>query len=112
MRRSLRKLFRFLARSLNRRLPRRLSRVLGGLALGLLLLFFLKTNPMALFGWRRAGFDLWRHGRIQMRPEKIEGIDGLRRIIAKAETFDLPQEVVERQKVTDTVGYAAIGGSA
>ena len=44
--------------------------------------------------------------------EKIEGIDGLRRIIAKAETFDLPQEVVQRQKVTDSVGYAAIGGSA
>ena len=79
---------------------------------GLLLLFFLRTSPMALYGWRRAGFDLWRHGRIQLRPEKIKGIDGLRRIIAKAETFDLPQEVVERQKITDSVGYAAIGGYA
>ena len=79
---------------------------------GLLLLFFLRTNPMTLYRWRRAGFDLWRHGRIRLRPEKIKGIEGLRRIIAKAETFDLPQEVVERQKITDSVGYAAIGGSA
>ncbi len=76
---------------------------------GLLLLFFLRTNPLALFGWRRAGFALWRHGRIHLRPERIKGIDGLRRIIAKAETFDLPQELVERQKVTDSVGYASIG---
>lgn len=78
---------------------------------GLLLLFFLRTDPRALFGWRRAGFALWRHGRIRILPEKIEGIDGLRRIIAKAETFDLPQELIERQKVTDSVGYASIGGS-
>jgi len=42
-------------------------------------------------------------------PEKIDGIDGLRRIIAKAETFDLPQEAAERRAITDTVGYAAIG---
>ena len=76
---------------------------------GLLLLFFLRTKPLALFGWRRAGFALWRRGRIRLLPEKIEGIDGLQRIIAKAETFDLPQEVVEKPTITDTVGYAAIG---
>lgn len=76
---------------------------------GLILRYFLRTNPLALFGRRRAGIALWRHGRLPILPNKIEGIDGLRRIIAKAETFDLPQEVVEREKVTDTVGYAAIG---
>jgi hypothetical protein len=33
----------------------------------------------------------------------------LRKIIAKAETFDLPQEVVTREKTTATVGYESIG---
>ncbi len=73
--------------------------------------YFLRTNPTALLARRRSGIALWRHGRLPLRPGKIEGIDGLRRIIAKAETFDLPQEVVERRRITDEVGYDAIGGS-
>jgi hypothetical protein len=52
---------------------------------------------------------LWRRGRLPIRPDKIDGIEGLRRIIAKAETFDMPQEVVARPKITDEVGYGAIG---
>lgn len=75
----------------------------------LLLRYFLRTKPTALFGWRKQGVALLRHGRIQMRPSKIKGIDDLRRIIAKAETFDEPQEQVERRKVTAAVGYDAIG---
>ena len=76
---------------------------------GIILRYFLRTKPTGLFERRRQGIALMRHGRLGLRPSKIEGIDGLRRIIAKAETFDLPQETVERKKVTDTVGYAAIG---
>jgi heterodisulfide reductase subunit C len=79
---------------------------------GLILEYFLRTSPQALLGRRRAGIALLRHHRIPFRPQKIKDIDGLRRIIAKAETFDLPQEVVKRKKVTDTVGYEAIGGAA
>lgn len=77
--------------------------------MGLLLRYFLRTNPGELFGWRKQGLALLRHGRMQMMPSKIKGIDGFRRIIAKAETFDEPQERVEREKVTATVGYEAIG---
>jgi quinone-modifying oxidoreductase subunit QmoC len=76
---------------------------------GLLLRYFLRTKPTALIGYRKAGFSLWRHGRIRMRPEKIKGTDQLRKIIAKAETFDLPQEKVTREKVTASVGYESIG---
>lgn len=79
---------------------------------GLILRYFLRTKPLALFGRRRAGIALLRRGRLPILPDKIEGLDGLRRIIAKAETFDLPQEVVERRKVTDAVGYGSIGGAA
>lgn len=77
---------------------------------GLILRYFLRTDPRGLVRRRGEGIALWRHGRMRVRPSRIDGIEGLRRIIAKAETFDMPQEHVEREKVTDTVGYAAIGG--
>lgn len=76
---------------------------------GLLLRYFLKTKPQGLFAQRRAGYALWRHGRIKMRPDKINNIEQLRKIIAKAETFDVPQEKVTREKVTAAVGYESIG---
>ena len=50
------------------------------------------------------GIALMRHGRMPLKPSRIRGIEGLRRIIAKAETFDRPQELVETT-LTDTVGY-------
>jgi heterodisulfide reductase subunit C len=76
---------------------------------GLLLRYFLRTKPTALFRWRRVGIALLRHGRLQVRPSKIRGITGLRRIIARAETFDVPQEVAVQPKITDVAGYDAIG---
>ena len=76
---------------------------------GLILRYFLRTQPTGLFRRRRDGFALWRRGRLPIRPSRIDGIADLRKIIAKAETFDLPQEVVEREHLTDEVGYAAIG---
>jgi len=77
--------------------------------MGLLLRYYLKTQPTGLLRRRKAGYALWRHGRISMRPDKIENIEQLRKIIAKAETFDLPQEKRPREKVTATVGYESIG---
>jgi heterodisulfide reductase subunit C len=77
--------------------------------LGMIVRYFLRTKPWGLFRQRRDGLALWRHGRLPVRPRKVKGIDGLRRIISRAETFDLPQESVEHEKVTDAVGYATIG---
>ncbi len=75
---------------------------------GLLLFFYLRTNPFRLLGMAGDGLALWLHGRLPVKPHKIKGIEGLRRIIAKAETFDRPQEKHESSKLTDTVGYSAI----
>ncbi len=75
---------------------------------GLLLLFYLRTQPLRLLAMAGDGLALWRHGRLPVRPVSIKGIAGLRRIIAKAETFDRPQEKVASAKLTDTVGYSAI----
>jgi heterodisulfide reductase subunit C len=76
---------------------------------GMILRYFMRTRPLGLVRRRRDGFALWRHGRLPLRPRTIKGITGLRRIMSKAETFDLPQERVEHEKVTDAVGYATIG---
>lgn len=76
---------------------------------GLLLRFYLRADPRQLLAGMGDGMALLRHGRMPLRPHKIKGIEGLRKIIAKAETFDRPQQSVERDKVTDTVGYQAIG---
>ncbi len=76
---------------------------------GLLLLFYLRTHPLRLLGMAGDGLALLRHGRLPLKPRKIKGIAGLRRIIAKAETFDRPQELVEHDTLTDDVGYKAIG---
>ena len=76
---------------------------------GLLLRYFLRTKPLGLLQQRRSGFALLRHGRIRMRPDKIRNVEQLRKIIAKAETFEVPQEKVPREKVTATVGYESIG---
>lgn len=75
---------------------------------GLLLLFYLRTDPLRLLGMAGDGLALWTHGRLPVRPRKIKDIEGLRRIIAKAEAFDRPQEKAEAGKLTDTVGYSAI----
>jgi len=76
---------------------------------GLLLRYFLRTKPTGLLKQRKSGYALWRHGRIRMRPDKISNLDQLRQIMAKAETFDLPQEEVIKEKPTATVGYESIG---
>ena len=76
---------------------------------GLLLRYYRKTDVRGLWRGRRQGMALLRHGRLKLRPEKIRAIDDLRKIIAKAEEFDLPQEVRDRKKLTAAVGYEAIG---
>ncbi len=76
--------------------------------LRLILRYFLRANPFRLLKGMGEGMALWRHGRMALRPDKIKGLKGLQRIIAKAETFDRPQELVAREKVTDAVGYHAL----
>lgn len=75
---------------------------------GLILRFFMRTQPLGLLRRRRDGLALWRHGRLRIRPTRIDAIGDFRKIIARAEKFDLPQERVKRESVADTVGYAAI----
>ncbi len=76
--------------------------------LGLLRSYFLSTSPLTLMRRLRDGWALWRHGRFSFRPHRIRGLAGLRRMIARAEQFERPQERVVRERVADVVGYEAI----
>ena len=76
--------------------------------MGLLRAYFLRTSPIQLIKRMRTGLILWRRGRLSLRPTRIKGLDGLRRMIERAEAFDRPQESAEWEKLTDAVGYGAI----
>jgi len=75
---------------------------------GLILSYYLRTQPSGLLRRRRAGFALWRHGRLPLRPHRIKGLSGFRKIVARAEQFDLPQEPYEGLGSRET-GHATFG---
>lgn len=76
---------------------------------GLLRTYFLRTGIMRMLKQSGLAMTLWRKGRMKLRAEKIKGIDGLRRMIARAEQYDQPPFVEVEEKLTRTVGYKAIG---
>ncbi len=76
---------------------------------GLLRTYFLKTGVRRMLGRAGLAWSLWRKGRLAIRPSKIKGIQGLRKMIARAEEFDRPQGANGERKITAEVGYQAIG---
>ena len=76
---------------------------------GLLLRFYLRSEPRRLITGLGDAWALWSHGRLPLRPRRVRDLAGLRKIIARAETFDRPQEAGERPSTGDAVGYGAIG---
>ena len=47
--------------------------------------YFLRTNPLRVFGQTRMGMKLLARRRLDFVPHKIKGIDGLRKMIAAIE---------------------------
>jgi heterodisulfide reductase subunit C len=76
---------------------------------GLLRTYFLKTGVLRMLKQAGLAMALWRKGRLAMFPHTIKGIEGLRKMIARAEEFERPQEVEYDEKLTREVGYGAIG---
>ena len=69
--------------------------------------FFLRMSPAKLFKSIPLGLRMMRAGRLPWRTEKIKGLAGLRKIIAKAEEMEhvYPREVI---KAAGEVGYGAV----
>jgi len=80
--------------------------------IGMLQSYFLKTgihNLRFLLTMAPKGIKLMQRGRLPLFPKSIKGREELAAIIEKAEQIEQPQESVERPKITDAVGYRAIG---
>ncbi len=76
---------------------------------GLLRTYFLKTGWGRMLKRSRLAWALWRKGRLALRPTSIQGLEDLRKMIARAEAFDRPPGAGDGERLTDQVGYKAIG---
>jgi heterodisulfide reductase subunit C len=70
--------------------------------------YLMRTNPFKLFSLMPLSLRMAKKKRIAYVPGKIKGINGLKKIIKKAESMDEPQPVEEVQYLKETVGYGAV----
>jgi len=75
----------------------------------LLLLYYLRRNPLAMFRLLPLGIAMWRKGRISLWPEKNQGIAAIRQMLEAAKTLELPREKEPAPYVEGAVGYRAVG---
>jgi heterodisulfide reductase subunit C len=75
----------------------------------LLLLYYLRRNPLALLRLVPMGLSLLRRGRVTLLPSKIKGVAAIRKILSASKALELPREkeVVEYDETA--VGYGAVG---
>jgi quinone-modifying oxidoreductase subunit QmoC len=74
----------------------------------LLLRYYLRRNPLAMFRLLPLGIAMWRKGRTSFFPAKIKGIESIRQILAASKGLELPREKEEVQYAKDMVGYRAV----
>src|SRR5271157_2908885 len=75
----------------------------------LLLLYYLRRNPLALLRLLPLGVAMFRRGRIALFPSKIKGIQTIRQMLGAAKALELPREKEEVPYVEGRVGYRAVG---
>ncbi|MEK7408762.1 MAG: 4Fe-4S dicluster domain-containing protein [Acidobacteriota bacterium] len=75
----------------------------------LVLLYYLRRNPLALFRLLPLGLSLWRKGRITLFPSKIAGVQAIRSILAASAALELPREEAKPEYDETMVGYRAVG---
>lgn len=75
----------------------------------LLLLYYLRRNPLALLRLLPLGMAMFRRGRISLFPAKIKGIQTIRQMLEAAKALELPREKEKVPYVEGTVGYRAVG---
>jgi len=78
--------------------------------LGLMMQYYLKTDPMRLLRMAPMGLKLMKKGRVATRPQRIKALGDIRKIIAKADTFTMPRETYQREYIEGMIGYRAVDG--
>jgi len=75
----------------------------------LLLLYYLRRNPLELLRLIPLGVSLFRKGRVSLFRSKIKGVETIRKILRAAEALELPREKEVVEYVEGAVGYRAVG---
>ena len=75
----------------------------------LLLLYYLRRNPLALLRMLPLGIAMWRKGRISLFPTKIKGIQTIRQMLEASKALEFPRKKEEVPYAKDMVGYRAVG---
>ncbi|MGC8793970.1 MAG: 4Fe-4S dicluster domain-containing protein [Bryobacteraceae bacterium] len=75
----------------------------------LLMLFYLRRDPLALLRTAPLGWAMYRRGRIALRPGRIRGVAAIRQMIDSAKALELPRERAPLEYVPGTIGYRAVG---
>lgn len=75
----------------------------------LMFYYFLKTGFWKSFSFLPLGFKMAKRGRLEIKTAKIKDINGLKKIIKKAQELDMPVEIAARSYVAEAVGYKAVG---
>ncbi len=75
----------------------------------LLLLYYLRRNPLGLLKLMPLGIQMMRKGRISLFPKKIKGVEAIRKILAASKELELPREKATVPYKEDMVGYRAVG---
>ena len=70
--------------------------------------YLMKTHPTKIFSFIPLGLKMTKRKRIAYMPNKIQDLNGLKKIIKKAEAMDTPKPMEESQYLEKTVGYGAI----
>lgn len=74
----------------------------------LIIKFIMKTGFWKIFNMIPLGIRMLKKNRIKFSTEKIKGIKNLRKIMEKAETFDMPIEKEYPAYMPEAVGYKSI----
>ena len=75
----------------------------------LLLLYYLRRNPLGLLRLLPLGIAMLRKGRIALFPKKIKGVGAIRTILRASKEFELPREKGAVPYTEGMVGYRAVG---
>jgi hypothetical protein len=70
--------------------------------------FLMKTNPTKLFGLMPLSLRMAKRRRIAYIPSRIKDLQGLKKIIKKAELMDAPHVAEEAQYLKGAIGYGAV----
>jgi hypothetical protein len=74
----------------------------------LLAKYFMKTGIWKAFSFIPLGLTMMKKHRLNLKNVKIKNIEGLRKILSRAEQMDMPVEKLYSDLMPPTVGYKPI----